>query len=347
MSSPGALLLNLGSPSSPDPRDVKRYLDQFLMDERVIDYPYWKRALLVRGIILRVRPRKTAEAYRKIWTETGSPLVLTSLAQCRSVEEKVSIPVSMGMRYGEPSTASAVASLLNRDVDRILIFPLYPQYATSSFETAYQEAIRVIREQAPEVATTLVQPFYRDPDYITALAASVQPYLQNGEFDKLLISFHGIPERHLRKADPSGTHCLSSKQCCAIAHPAHASCYRHQCLTAAQCLLDALDIPRGKTFISFQSRLGRQPWLRPYTDHILERFAEEGIKRLYVLCPAFVSDCLEPLEEIGISGKADFERLSGGKLTLIPCLNEHPRWIQYLADKINHWAITLDQEDGE
>ena len=335
-------LLNLGSPDSTKTSAVRAYLDEFLMDKRVIDYPLWLRMLVVRGIILRTRPPKTAEAYRSIWTSSGSPLIETSFRQLDKVSEQVEVPVALGMRYGNPSTASAVASLVHQGVDSILIFPLYPHYAMSSFETAYVKAIEVLNTYEPKIKKTLVQPFYQDPEYIAALAASARPYLSQNGFDKLLISFHGLPERHLRKSDPSGAHCLSCLDCCQNAHPAHATCYRHQCFTTAKKVTQALGLTEDDYLVSFQSRLGRDPWLRPYTDVVVEELAQAGVKKLLVMCPAFVTDCLETLEEIGMGLKESFEGHGKGNMILIPCLNTHPFWISFMCKKINTWLKGIE-----
>lgn len=337
MAKKGILLLNLGSPDSTQKKAVRSYLDEFLMDKRVIDYPFWLRALIVRGIILRTRPSKTAEAYQRIWQSSQSPLIETSFRQLDKVKAQISAPMALGMRYGNPSTAEAIASLVEQGVEDILIFPLYPHYAMSSFETAYVKAVEVLDAYEPRVKRTLVQPFYQDAEYIAALAASAKPHLAKGNFDKLLISFHGLPERHLRKSDPSGAHCLCSSDCCKNPHPAHATCYRHQCFTTAKKVTQALGITEDQYIVSFQSRLGRDPWLRPYTDFVVEELADAGVKKLLVMCPAFVTDCLETLEEIGMGIKESFESRGNGHLTLIPCLNEHPLWITFICRKINAW----------
>ena len=333
MLNPGVLLLNLGSPDSPSVSDVRKYLDQFLMDERVIDYPDWQRSLIVKGLILPTRPKNTAEAYEKIWTEQGSPLVVTSKAQRDLLQKKLDIPVALGMRYGNPSTSSAVESLIQKGVDDFLIFPLYPHYAMSSFETAYQEAIKAIRKWLPQAQTLLMPPFYREAGYIQAMAASIEPYIKDGDFDRLIFSFHGIPERHLCKTDPSKGHCLS-ENCCLTPHPAHHTCYKHQCVITTHLLIQTLGIPKEKCLQTFQSRLGRSPWLQPYSDQVIDQLAEDGIKKIRVVCPSFVTDCLETLEEIGMTAKESFESKGGTELKLIPCLNENPIWIDYLAQRV-------------
>jgi protoporphyrin/coproporphyrin ferrochelatase len=324
---PGLLLMNLGSPDSPSVPDVRRYLREFLMDGRVIDLPWLPRALLVNGLILPFRPKQSAEAYHTIWTPEGSPLVVTSRQVRDDVAARLEFPVELAMRYRLPSVPDALASLQRHGVTDLLLFPLFPHYAMSSYETAVEHVRDHHRRQGLTSTLHVVPPYFEHPAYLDALVASAQPYLEQPH-DYVLLSFHGIPERHLRKSDPTGCHCLKTPDCCQTPSPAHATCYRAQCLRTAAAFTQRTGIPRHS--VSFQSRLGRDPWLKPYTDFELTRLAQEGVKRLLVLCPAFVSDCLETLEEIGIRGKESFLEAGGESLTLIPCLNRHPRWIDAL-----------------
>jgi ferrochelatase len=208
-----------------------------------------------------------------------------------------------------------------------LLIPLFPHYAASSYETA---AVRVLELAIKSGMKVTVQPpYYNDPDYIAALVASAADFLKR-DYDHLLFSYHGIPERHLRKADPTGSHCLQAENCCVVASPAHATCYRAQCFATTAAFVKLAGVPAEKYSVSFQSRLGKEPWLKPYTDYELLRLAQEGKKRMLVICPAFVSDCLETIEEIGMRGCADFLGASGKEFTRIPCMNEHPQWIAAL-----------------
>jgi ferrochelatase len=330
MSQPGVLLVNLGSPDSPSVKDVRRYLRQFLMDGRVLDLPYVPRFLLVHGCILPFRPRKSAEAYHKIWWPEGSPLVVISRRVCAAIQQRVPMPVELAMRYQNPSIAAALRHLAERGVDELLVIPLFPHYAMSSFETAVEE----VKALAPKVEIRqlrIAPPFFEQPDYVAALGASARPYLDRG-YDHLLFSFHGLPERHLRKSDPTGRHCLQTPDCCETPSPAHATCYRAQCLRTVRAFVKETGVTHYST--AFQSRLGRDPWLKPYTDLELVRLAQHGVKRLLVICPAFVSDCLETIEEIGMRGKETFLQAGGTELTLIPCLNDHPRWLSALERMI-------------
>jgi len=337
MKNRAVLLVNLGSPDSPSVADVRTYLGEFLMDGRVLDAPWPIRWSIVHLAILPKRPAQSAEAYEKIWTPEGSPLVATSRKISEALQENTGLRVELAMRYRNPSIESAVLKLSDAGVEELLLIPLFPHYAMSSFETAVERVKQVLRELAPAIALTVVPPYYDHPEYIRALVGSASEYLK-GDYDHLLFSFHGIPERHLRKADPTGSHCMISHDCCEKSSPALATCYRAQCLATARQFVKAAGIPDHNYSIGFQSRLGREPWLKPYTDIILEELGKKGVKKLLVICPSFVSDCLETLEEIGIRGRESFRHSGGGDLTLIPCLNEHPLWLNALETMVGAWT---------
>lgn len=326
----GILLANLGTPASPAVADVRRYLGEFLMDRHVLDVPWLLRKLIVSCFILPFRPKNSAEAYASIWTSEGSPLLLESEALKQALGSSLDdeMPVALGMRYGEPSLASAVAELRDAGVDEILLVALYPQHAASTRTTCI-EAVEALLPAG--VRLTVLPPFYNDPQYIDALAASVRPYLAE-DWDHLLLSYHGLPERHLTKADPTGSHCLQSGHCCETPSPAQATCYRHQVYATSSALQAALELPNERVTTSFQSRLGRLPWLTPYTDQVLKELPTRGVQKLLVACPAFVADNLETLEEIAIQGEETFIEAGGESLTMVPCLNADPAWVQVLAD---------------
>jgi ferrochelatase len=326
--SKGVLLVNLGSPDSPSVSDVRRYLNEFLMDDRVIDTPWLLRRLIV-GMILINRPKESAHAYEKIWTPEGSPLVVISRNVREKLQERVSLPVGLAMRYQNPSIESAVKELSERGADELLLIPLFPHYAMSSYETAVVRAKAVAARLAPRMRITVQPPYFDAPDYIAALLASTEKFLETG-YDRLLFSFHGLPERHLKKTDTTGRHCLTVPNCCEIASPAHATCYRAQCFKTVAAFVKLAGVPAAKFSVSFQSRLGKEPWLKPYTDLELAELPKRGVKRLLVICPAFVSDCLETLEEIGIRGRETFLQAGGREFAQIPCLNGHPLWIAAL-----------------
>lgn len=335
----GVLLINLGSPDSPTKKDVKPYLDEFLMDERVIDMAYWKRFLLVKGIILNTRPKKSAKAYQKIWWDEGSPLIVLSQRFEKKLAEQIDIPVSLGMRYGNPSIQVGIQNLVGQGVDDIFVIPLYPHYAMSSYETVVVKTQEVIKEHYPEVKVDFMQPFYNRPDYIKVLAASIKEHYSEKDFDHLLFSYHGIPERHIYKTDPTKSHCKINGTCCMDKNPeAHAKCYRHQCLETTKLVAQELGLKEGEYSDSFQSRLLRDPWLKPYTDFELEKFAKlEDKKKMAVATPAFISDCLETLEEIAMEGKEDFLESGGEKFEHIPCLNDRDDWVSLVAKWIGDW----------
>ncbi len=329
MSKPGVLLINLGSPDSTSVHDVRRYLREFLMDPRVLDSPWPVRWSVVNLAILPKRPVESAEAYKKIWTSEGSPLVVTSRNVQIELQRRFggTAVVELAMRYQNPTIESAIARLREQGVTDLLVFPLFPHYAMSSFETAVVRAQEVAALLAPEMTVKVAAPYFADPDYIAALAASAANFLGAG-YDHLLFSFHGLPERHMRKANPG--HCLSTPNCCDTPGPALRTCYRAQCFATVRAFVEATGIPADKHSVSFQSRLGREPWLKPYTDVEFVRLAEGGVKKLLVICPAFVSDCLETLEEIAMRGREVFLEAGGREFALIPCLNEHPRWLDAL-----------------
>ncbi len=333
----GVLLVNLGSPNSPSVADVRRYLREFLMDGRVLDVNWFVRFCVVHFAILPSRPQKTAEAYRKIWTPSGSPLIVISRNLQAKLQQRVNVPVELAMRYQKPAIPDALKRLAEKGVDDLLLIPLFPHYAMSSYESAVERVKAVAAELAPQVRIELQPPFFEQPEYIEALVASAEDFVQNG-FDHLLFSFHGLPERHIRKSDPTRRHCLATGNCCETASPAHATCYRAQCFRTVAAFVARAGVPKEKYSVAFQSRLGRDPWLKPYTDYEFPRLAGNGIKKLLVMCPAFVSDCLETLEEIGLRGRESFRAAGGTELTLVPCLNEHPRWLEALEKMIRRFT---------
>lgn len=327
--------MNLGSPDSTDVKDVKRYLDEFLMDERVIDKPWLFRALLVKGIIVPFRAPKSAQAYKSIWTDKGSPLIVISEQLRDALSKVVDDPVFIAMRYGNPSPKAAFDEIINKypDVEEVVAVPMYPHYAMSSYETAVVYAEEIYKQGGYQFKLTTIKPYYNNPDYIHALAESVRPHIE-GNYDQVLFSYHGVPERHIYKGDITGHHCLKVANCCEVSSPAHDYCYRHQCWTTTKLVAERLGIPKEKWGFSFQSRLGRDPWLQPYTAQRLAELPKEGVKKVVVACPAFVSDCLETLEEIAVEGKEIFIHNGGESFEMIPCLNVHPLWVAVLGKMV-------------
>ena len=327
----GILLANLGTPDSFQVADVRRYLGEFLMDRHVLDVPWPLRRLIVSLFILPFRPRRSAAAYEKIWdasgTGSGSPLLYHS-ERCReALASRVDEPVALAMRYGRPEIAAGIATLTDAGAEEIVLVPMYPQHADSTRTTS----IEAVTSQLPEgVRLTVIPPFFADEHYLNAQADLIRRHLP-GQWDYLLFSYHGLPERHLTKADPTGNHCLQSEHCCEVPSPAHSTCYRYQALATSQELRQRLGIANDACGVSFQSRLGRLPWMTPYTDQELEALPGRGVRRLVVACPAFVADNLETLEEIGLAGRQIFLDAGGEEFTLVPCLNADPPWIDALV----------------
>jgi protoporphyrin/coproporphyrin ferrochelatase len=327
----GVLLMNLGSPDSTAIPDVKKYLDQFLMDERVIDKSWLMRALLVKGIIVPFRAPKSAEAYKTIWTNDGSPLIVNTKKLQKALQNNFEEPVEIAMRYGNPTPEAAFDNLIKRNpsIEEVIALPLYPHYAMSSYETAVEYAKEMYQKKKYSFKLTFIEPFYKEDEYLYALTETIKPFL-NQQYDQLLFSYHGIPERHIRKSDVTGCHCLQRENCCEVSSPAHAHCYRHQVFTTTKLVTKILQIPPDKYSISFQSRLGKG-WLTPFTDVRLKELPAQGIKKLLIVCPAFVSDCLETLEEIAIRGKEIFMEAGGESFIMIPCLNVDPLWVKAIG----------------
>ena len=334
----GVLIVNLGSPNSTSVKDVKNYLDEFLMDSRVIDLPYVTRALLVKGIILNTRPKQSAEAYSKVWTDKGSPLIVISEKFTEKVNARVEVPVALAMRYGNPSIETGIQELVAQGVDDIFLMPMYPQYAMATTETIIVLAEKILREQFPKVKMTSLAPFYNKQEYIDLLSKSIQEQLDQQDFDHILFSYHGVPERHIKNSDPTGNHCKLNGECCNHSNPeAHAVCYRHQCYETTKGVVEKLNWKPGFYSTSFQSRLGKDPWLEPYTDETINDRAQNGIKKLAVVTPAFVADCLETIEEIGMEAKEEFEENTGEVFKTIPCLNDRDDWADLTAKWIQEW----------
>ena len=339
MSKQGIILINLGSPDSTDVGDVRRYLRQFLMDGKVLDAPYPIRFCIVHFAILPSRPKESAEAYKKIWQPEGSPLVISSRAIRDAMEQRFpDAVVELAMRYQNPSVESAIEKLKEQGVTDVAVVPLFPHYAMSSYESAVERVKVVAKKMSPQMQLNVVPPYYDDPDYIDALVDRSAEYL-NQDYDQLLFSFHGIPERHLKVSDPCGSHCMSSADCCSGDHPSHATCYRAQCFKTMKAFVKKAGIPEEKYTYAFQSRLGKEPWLKPYTDLVVDGMPAKGIKKLLVICPVFISDCLETIEEIGMRAKEDFVKAGGESLQLIPCLNEHRRWLDALETITKRYLV--------
>jgi len=331
----GILLVNLGSPDSTKTKDVRKYLDEFLMDKRVIDSPYLIRSFIVRGIILNTRPKKSAEAYKKIWWDEGSPLIVISKRLQQKVQKLTKHPVSLAMRYGNPSIKDGISELHKKGVTEILLLPLYPQFAMATTETILAKAVSIKNKFFKNISIKSIDSFYNRPEYTLVLAKSISDFLTHKKWDKILFSYHGIPERHIYKSDITKEHCKIDSSCCNSKSEAHKFCYRHQCYQTTKNVVEHLNLSPNQYLTSFQSRLGKDPWLQPYTDATIEKLAKDGIENLAVVTPAFVADCLETLEEIGMEGKEEFIQAGGKEFHTIPCLNDSDHWASTIAKWIN------------
>jgi len=334
----GVLLVNLGSPKSTDLDDIKSYLDQFLMDERVMDFPKPLRSLIVRGIILKKRPPKTQANYKRIWWEEGSPLIVISERLQAKIKQQVQVPVALAMRYAEPSLETGLRELAEQKVDEAFVIPLFPQYAMATIGTASAKIGELQKKYFQQMQISVMPPFYNHPDYIEVLSESIREKWEEWGYEHLLFSYHGIPERHIRKSDVTDGHCKMDAHCCQTPSPAHKFCYRHQCFETTRLVVEKLGLKKEEYTLSFQSRLGPDRWLQPYTDKTLEKLGKKGVKKLAVATPAFVADCIETLDEIAREGKEDFVKNGGDELQLIPCLHDRMDWAGVLAKWIGSWV---------
>ncbi|MSP15125.1 MAG: ferrochelatase [Myxococcales bacterium] len=329
----GLLLVNLGTPDAPETAAVRRYLREFLSDPRVIDIAAPLRLLLLECVILPTRPKKSAAAYRKVWGPGGSPLLVHGRALAAAVQTELGSDwkVELGMRYGTPSLGAALVALHAAGVSRIVLLPLYPQYSSAATGSSVEEAFRVASGLQVVPAISVTGSFHDDPRFIDAFAAVGAEVLERERPDHVLMSFHGLPERQIRRADPTASHCLTAPDCCDSAAAAGRGCYRAQCVGTARAIAARLGLAADGWSVAFQSRLGRTPWIRPFTDEDLPRLLAAGKRRVVVFCPAFVADCLETLEEIAIRARADFLAQGGESLTLVPSLNATPAWVAAVA----------------
>jgi len=338
----GVLLINLGTPEAPTTGAVRTYLREFLSDPRVIDIPAPARFLLVEGLILPRRPAQSAAAYRKVWTPQGSPLLVNGRALAAAVQRDLGsgFRVELGMRYGRPSIASAVEALLRGGASRLVAMPLYPHATSSSTGSSIEEVFRVLSKRWDVPPVSVVPDFHADEGYLAASHEVASGALHGFNADHVLFSFHGLPERHIRKSDSRGHGCLERASCCDVAVASNRGCYRAQCHATARALAQRLALPQGGWSVAFQSRLGRTPWIRPYTDLRVRELAASGVRRLAVIDAGFVADCLETLEEIGIRAREDFLAHGGEELRLVPCLNAHPAWARAAADLVRRAAAS-------
>lgn len=330
----GLLLVNLGTPDAPTSGAVARYLREFLSDPRVIDINAVGRFLLVNAIIAPFRSPKSARAYREVWTDRGSPLLFHGQDLAAAVQELLgdTWAVELAMRYGQPNLSGALDRLAARGADRVVVLPLYPQYASSSTGSTRERVFELAGERTVVPALAMVEDFYDDPGFLDAVTTVTRAHFDPFDADHVLFSFHGLPERQVKACDPTGAHCLASDACCDAIVDVNRACYRAQSFATARALAARLGLADGGWTVAFQSRLGRTPWIRPYTDEVLVELAKAGTRRLAVLCPSFVADCLETLEEIGIRARESFLEAGGEELLAVPCVNAAAPWAAAVAD---------------
>ncbi len=331
----GILLLNLGTPDAPTVPAVRRFLREFLSDPYVIDIPVLARWILLNTVILPFRTKQTTHAYQQIWTERGSPLLLNSQALANALQTSLgeNSIITLGMRYGKPSIEAAVNTLLSHPIEKLLIIPLYPQYAKSTTESSIQYATKYIRKNNNTIPIQTIREFYADSSYIDATANLIKNTIKDATIDKFIFSYHGLPERSIHSVCHEKENCDLKKPCPKVLNNNH-DCYRAQCFATSQLIAEKLSLQKDDYIVTFQSRLGKIPWITPYTDHTLNHLAEQGIKNIAIACPSFVSDCLETLEEIDIRGKQQWKALGGHDFIRIPCLNANTTWVNALAHRI-------------
>jgi ferrochelatase len=345
--STGLLLVNLGTPAAPTAAAVRPYLREFLTDGRVISIPGPLRWMLVNGVIAPFRSPKSAEAYEAIWSEAGSPLLVFSKQLTEAVRARLpKVNVQLAMRYGEPSIAAALDKMVGAGVERIVVFPLYPQYSSAANGSSIEKVMELIGKRWAVPSVSFVPPFYEEPSFLDAVVDAGSETHAAFAPDHVLFSFHGLPEDHVLRCDPTGGHCLQSETCCDSIVAANRFCYRAQCFATARSLAERLQLADDDWTLSFQSRLGSQEWIKPYTDDVLTDIAKAGAKKLAVYCPAFVADCLETLEEIGIRAREDFQAAGGEELRLIPCPNAHPSWVKAVVELARACSGWIPRDDG-
>lgn len=326
------LLINLGTPADLSVKAVRKYLREFLMDKYVIDINPVARFFLVYGIISTFRSPKSFEAYEKIWMPEGSPLLVYGQRLIEKIKTKLDAPVAFAMRYGQPSIKSVVLKLYAEGIRELVVLPLYPQYAESSSRSSIEKVQSVMAQNKLDIKTSFIPYFYHQTAFINAWVEKIKKQLSEQSYDHVLFSYHGLPEHHMQKLDPTGSHCLVKNDCCSQVSSVNEKCYRAQCFATTQSLISTLGWKSSFYTTTFQSRLGKREWIKPYTDLVIEDLARKGVKNLLVVSPSFVADCLETIEEIGIRGKDSFIQNGGQNLHLLSSLNDDEAWAKALVN---------------
>ena len=329
----GVLLINLGSPKELTKKSVRHYLKVFLSDDNVVDLPKFLQQLILRLFILPFRPKNTLEAYEKIWTAEGSPLIISTDKIAKKLSSKTGWNVEYAMRYEEPSIEKALTNFKNKDIKRIYVVSLYPHNAMATTVTTELETLAVANRIANDFKLTFVKPFYNNESYISAVSNTIKPHLESDSYDKIVFSYHGIPRRQAKKTDETGEHCFSTNSCCEVENDGSKDCYRSHTRIASSLTAEKLGLKEDQWEVAYQSRLG-PGWLTPFTDKRLAELPAEGKENIAILCPSFISDCLETLEEIDIRGRETFFNAGGKKMTYIPCLNDSEETIKLLEELV-------------
>ena len=331
----GVLMMNIGTPDEPTKESVRTYLREFLLDPDVIDIPSPLRHLLVRGIILRTRPKKIAPRYESIWMEEGSPLRVYTQRMTKALESSMDdIRCEVGMRYGNPSIRSGLEKLKESGVEELLLAPMFPHHAQATTESSLKQAYKQLKEMNWDPSILELPSFPSDPAFVEPLANSIRPHLVDGTH--LLFSYHGLPISHVKRSDSSGNHCQKMDDCCSIGVEGNAMCYAHHCMLTTLSVVGALGLKELDWSISYQSRLGPAKWLQPSTTKMVENLAENGNTKVVIVSPAFLADGLETLEELNIEIRQHFIAHGGQELTVVNCLNDDPNWIKGLVHLVEN-----------
>ena len=334
MAKTGIFLVNLGTPDSPEVGDVRRYLREFLMDGRVIDIPAWQRFILVQGIIAPFRAFSSAKEYQKLWTDRGSPLLYHGLDLQKLLQDALgdAYIVAFGMRYQNPSIAVGLEALKDKGLEKIVVVPLYPQYASASTGSTIEKVLDEIKQWPTHPAIEVISQFFDHPQFIQTFTEIGQRFISETEYDHVVFTYHGLPERQILKSSVKG-YCQLDK-CCAKYGAQNRYCYRAQCFATTRLLVQSLGLEEGRYSTCFQSRLGRDPWIKPYTDELIPKLVESGVKKVLAFSPSFVADCLETTIEIGETYKEEFLEAGGEQWDLVPSLNIEPGWVACLKDLV-------------
>ncbi len=336
----GVLLVNVGTPENPTPKGIRSFLRKFLMDPLVIDTPTIGRWILVNAIIIPKRSKIVASQYQTIWTKEGSPLLVQTVKLAKKIQNRLgdAYVVRVGMRYGPPSIGTALNEMIEHSIARLILFPLYPQYSLASTESAILETEKQLKLKQVQLPIHIIPPFYNLECFLDGQATLLKTHLEINSYDRLLFSFHGLPEHQVKKTDLTHKVCFVDPNCCDQIVDCNRNCYRAQCFETARQLAKRIGLSDEKYSVCFQSRLGTRPWIKPYTDELYRTLPKLGFHKLLVICPSFVTDCLETLEEVKVRGKREFQKHGGKELMLVRCLNSAEDWVESISHLVRETA---------